>query len=231
MRALDVGESPPLLGPSARPLEVTAVMAEPVVGWHHQPTLDGPLSYGAFVQYVAEHGNDLPPMTAQSCVDFELPLEPWFAKATAEVNPLVITSAGEVWGWQSSRSEFADGAVRTRVEVRRKPATEQMSAWSTANRHHIGTGPLKARNATLPAVFTQAITWQVVGIQARIEALLAHVTHLGKLHGHGYGKVKEWNITPGRSDGWQNRLMPDPLGDLHPVRAPHHHRSRLVPCR
>lgn len=215
------------------PLLVTAQLAEPIVGWRDDQTLDGPLSWGAYLEYVDEHGNDLPPMNRLWAVDFDLPVARWTAPLPddATTDPRLLTADGAVWGWCTSAPVTDREVAMSGVWVRRKPALEDMSRWSDAKRHHIGLGPLKARNVLHPAGFASEITWSVLGDEGGVRDLLTRVTHLGRLTRAGNGRVLQWSVRQGGSrDGWTNRPMPAAGGFLTAVRAPAHHPSRQVPC-
>ena len=215
-----------------KPLTVTAHLVEPVAGWRDDITLDGPLSWGAYLAYVDEHGDDLPPKNPLWAVDFDLPLAKWSAPLPAswKPDPRLLTADGEVWGWCVSRPMFDEPALSV-VEVRRKPALEEMSQWSNAKRHHIGLGPLKARNVPHAAGFVREITWSALGDKAGMEDLLARVHNIGRLSRSGNGLVASWEVTiGGTSNDWEDRPMPSEGGFLTAVRAPAHHPSRQVPC-
>jgi hypothetical protein len=213
------------------PLVVRAHLAEPVVNFHPETTFDGPLSFGAYAQYIAQYGDDLPARNSDWALDFDLPLARIATVPVEGADRRLCTPDGRVWVWASSRVSFAEPSIHTRVEVRRKPATEQMSTWSKAKRHHVGLGPLKARNAVHPAVVTPWVEWRVLGDPDEIRKLLGFVTHLGRLHSHGYGRVLRWEVEEDSSgQAWKSRALPAQGGFNLAVRAPLHHRSRLVPC-
>ncbi len=215
------------------PLRITAMMAEPIAGWDaHGGHLDGPLSWGAFLAYEATHGrHSLPAMGPDSAVDFALPLATWTRPAPDSVHPLAINAAEEVWGWACSAARYETTAM-TKIEVRRKPAAEAMARWTKDRKHHIATGPLKARDGVVPAIVTPEIVWWALGAPDMIRDILARVTHLGRHTRHGHGRVLSWDVTVDEAarERWQRRVWPDPAGASEGIRAPYHHPSRKMPC-
>src|SRR5690606_35446871 len=171
--------------------------------------LDGPLAW------VAWQRSGLP-MDTSDPVDFDLPLGRW--------------EIGGTWGWQCSAGVL-DVAAHTAGQMRRKPATAEMSRYTRDRKHHCGLGPHKARDTTLAVVWLHTITWQLTSIdQPTLEGMLTDITHLGKHYSRGYGRVREWQITDGVPDGWRARPLPSPTGSLQGVRPPYHHLSRKVVC-
>lgn len=202
-----------------QPMRVIAYMAEPVVTYGDGLMLDGPLAYGAFLEFVREHGPDaLPPMTPAEAVDFDLPLAIWVERGA--------------WGWCCSRAH-AEWLAENKVELRKKPALEEMRRYTEAKNHHISLGPHKARDLAYPSRFAFEVEWYALGDRERVAALLGRVSHIGKLCNHGYGKVLRWVVEPMgplERDRWMARHMPAEGGRMLPVRAPYHHRSRRAPC-
>lgn len=215
------------------PLRVVARLADPVAGLDtHQAHLDGPLSWAAWQAYTAVHGRHaLPPMGPDSVADFALPLAVWTRPAPGPVHPLAQTGDGQVWGWACSAAVYETAAL-TRIEIRRKPAAEAMARWTADRRHHLATGPLKAREGVVSAVLTRHITWWCLGEPDPVRDLLARLTHLGRHTRHGHGRVLDWEVTVDEAawERWQQRVWPDPAGTPDTIRAPYHHPSRRMPC-
>lgn len=211
---------------------VTAHMAEPIVNWRPEMMLDGPLSWGAFrLRQGRNHGPNLPPMTPDHAHDFDLPLARWTVPAFGDHHPELLDDRGNIWGWCTSAVITEDAAALSGVDVRRRPATDPMSRWSDAKRHHIGLGPMKARNVRLPAAFAHRLAWHIDSEEPdAVMRLLEHVTHLGRMTRHGHGRILHWEIRAHQSGAWMERPMPHKGGQPMSVRAPHHHPTRQAPC-
>lgn len=212
---------------------VTAHMAEPIVNWSPSMMLDGPLSYGAFRRHQRPNrktGN-LPRLTDGYAYDFPLPLGTWDCDPVGGEHPTLLNHDGRLWGWRTSAVITEDAVATSGVDVRRRPATNQMIRWSQAKRHDIGAGPLKARNVRLPAAFAHRLSWNIQSDSPdAVMRLLSYVTHLGRLKGHGHGRIITWTIADGPENGWLERPMPYAGGQRMGVRAPHWHPTRQVPC-
>ncbi|MGI5273136.1 hypothetical protein ACQEUU_37700 [Nonomuraea sp. CA-218870] len=219
--------------PRWEPVRVVAHLAEPVIGLDAcPPHLDGPLSWSAYQQHVAEHGHyALPPMGRDSVADFALPLATWTAPAPGGVHPLALASPGLVWGWACSAAVF-DGQ-HTVVEVRRKPDGEAMTRFSPDRKVHLSAGPQKARNAVHAGVLAREVSWWALADVEALTALLGRVRGLGRLTRHGNGRVLRWEVVRDEEavTRWRDRVWPDPDGVPKAIRAPYHHPSREMPCR
>lgn len=210
---------------------VTAWLAEPVLNWRDDIMLDGPLAWAAWRQAVAA-GLELPPMTPTHATDFDLPLQTWARPQVApDHHPQLLDGDGRIWGWCTSVAIPSADIALSGVAIRRRPATDQMTRWSTDRRHHIGLGPMKARNITHPAGFAPALHWDIDTTDPdRVMELLALVTNIGRATRHGHGRVLRWEIGDGPEGGWSHRPMPNPSGAPAGVRAPHHNPTRQAPC-
>lgn len=231
MRTLDApARAEGILG---EPMKVTAIMGEPVVYFEDGMHFDGPLSFGAYVEYVREHGDNLPPMGAWA-LDFDLPLSRWTVPAPAGVDPRLLDTDGRLWGWRASAAQ-ADWVAQGRLEVRKRPAEEAMIRYTRAASHHSGMGPLKAKDIAHPTLLAFEIQWYAHGDRKGVERLLSYVTHIGALVGHGPGRVLRWVVEPMgvdwscERDGKLMRVMPREGGPRRSIRAPYHHRSRRAP--
>lgn len=202
---------------TTRDLEVVAVIDGHLLGYDRHPTgLDAPLAWAAWQADMAA-GRPPAPLTDTYAHDFPLPLDTW--------------RAGGTWGWCTSRPTI-QVIGHTAVQSRRKPAVEAMARYAKDRKHHAGLGPTKARDTTIAAQLVGTITWQIrTTDRAALEALLSMVTHLGQRHRNSFGAVREWRITDGNPDGWKDRPMPHPDGQLMGVRAPYWHPSRRFACR
>ena len=190
-------------------LTVVAHLSTPIIGVDRCALmLDAPLSW-AWMSRAKGRGERIPPITQTYAPDFPLPLA-----RCDEYDP---------WIWCSSAGVL-DVAAWTGVQVRRKPAVQEMARFSPDRRHHVGLGPYKARDTTLAAVLARSITWEIDCIdQADMEDLLGHVTNLGGRHRNNFGRVERWDISTSRAiEGWRARPMPPDEA----ARAPYWHPSR-----
>lgn len=206
---------------SWRPLRIVAQMQEPVVTNGDPIHIDGILAWGAY----ATHPNrdELPPMTSTSCVDFALPLATW--------------RIGTTWGWCASAAQWPVETIRRTEHVRRKPPQHEYIQLTTQRSYDYGVGPAKAVNKPVPTAFARTLHWYALGDEDGVRALLDHVTHIGKLMGHGHGAVLAWVVEVTEADwsierdgrlmrrmpaGWGGRPMTHRGG----LRPPYHHRTR-----
>lgn len=215
-----------------RPLRVVAHLAEPLVVTTDPLHLDGPLSYGAYQAARAAHVV-LPPLTPARCTDFVLPLATWVRPAPDGIDPDLLTPDGAVWGWACSRARF-NGDGSTVVEVRKKPPVREFARYTDATRHHDALGPHKARNQSLPARLVTRVTWWALGDPDRVADLLTRVRGLGRVVGHGNGRVLRWTVEaggPGDRDHWRDRDWPstDPAAVPGSIRAPYWHPTHRCP--
>lgn len=195
-------------------LRVTASLDSELVGVSGMFGLDAPLSWAAYQEVLASAPELLERMTDDHAQDFDL--------------PLARVDVGDDWVWATSRAHV-EIAAHTAVQIRRKPATAEMARWGRDGKHHSGAGAFKARNAVVPAVLAGRVWWDVDCVdRARLEGLLAGVTHLGARVRNGFGRVAEWMVEDGRAGGWLDRPMPDGSGAgvVEGIRAPYWHSSR-----
>lgn len=192
---------------------ITAHMLTPTIG--HVGPLDGALAW-ACAQRAMERGEELEPISDDHAPDFPLPLEKW--------------EQDGVWGWKVSAPIF-DTSHYSATEIRRRPATGAMALFTKAKDHHSGLGPTKAGNTTLSTTYHRKISWHAtITNEDELRSLLGIVTNLGARHRNGFGKVAEWEITPGPAGGWKQRPLPDPHGQPMRTRAPYWHPTERTPC-
>lgn len=221
MRTLDTPPGDTTGDAAWQPVKVTAYLATPPVGIDaHHLHLDGPVSWGAWQQYLHAHGHDaLPPMTPDRAVDFLLPLATWAAHGT--------------WGWACSRAHYTPHGYTTGA-VRRRPAVDEMARYATDKKHHLSAGPMKARDTPLPITLVTEATWWALADPEPLHTLLTeHVWSLGRHARHGHGRIQRWIVEPhGDREAWRDRIMPDPDSPVRDgIRAPYHHPTRQVPAR
>lgn len=200
------------------PVKVVARLSTSVVDLDtHPPHLDGPLSWGAYQQYVAEHGHGaLPPITDTHATDFSLPLATW--------------ERDGVWGWACSRAHY-EAVGYTTLAMRRRPAADEMARLTKDRKHHLAAGPMKARDTPLPATLVPEVTWYALAEVEPLRALLERVWALGRLGRHGHGRITRWEVDEHHDrDAWTDRTMPHKDGTLQGIRAPYHHQTRKVPA-
>lgn len=230
MRVGDVADT--VASPAWRPFRVVATIADPVITVADPMHLDGPLAYCAYLA-ARESGVVLPPLTVDRCADFRVPLATWTRPAPAGTNPALLAADGTVWGWCCSRAVLTEHGT-TAVEIRKKPPTQEYARYTTDARHHDGLGAHKARNITYPGRLVTHVTWWALGDQDATASLLTRLRALGRVTGHGNGRVLKVEVQeggPADRDAWMNRDFPAPVGRGVPgaVRAPYWHGTRKMP--
>jgi hypothetical protein len=213
---------------------VTAVLAEPVVALEGNPAhLDGPAAWSAFLSWADGHGRFSlpPPGDPDRCEDFALPLATWTAPVPGVAHPTALAAdPAMTWGWACSRALWEPEGWSA-VQVRKHPETGIAERYARDRGWDIGGGPLKARDVPFPAVLVREVRWHALADPAPLLALLRRVPHLGRLGGHGNGRVLSWRLEPGAArDAWRDRVMPQAGGQPGAARAPYWHPSRRMPC-
>lgn len=224
-------------------LRIRATLREPVVYYGDGMHLDGILAYGAFLALPIEQRQALPPISSAWAEDFDLPLERWSVSSP----PLewsderLMTRDSLLWGWRASAAH-ADWQLQAAHEVRKMPQIDEMKRRTQEKTAQISMGQLKACNISHPARWTRTVEWYARGDLAGVVALLDRVRSIGKMTGHGAGRVEEWSveeIAEDRSleyDGLLRRVMPLAYWPdaervmISTIRPPYHHRSRQALC-
>lgn len=229
------------------PVRVVAQMVEPVVYSGDGLHLDGPVAYGYVRGMSPRARRRMPPISDPWALDFRLPLGRWsrsVALPTTTDERLCErgtvetgedgTRTGRVWGWACSAAH-ADWALRGTAYVRKRPATEEATRWSSDRTWNTGSGRSKARNVPYPTATAREVHWYALGDPGALRDLLTfHVRAVGKLTNHGWGRVRRWTVEP--FDGpWEDRRFPVGGGEttglaMAGIRAPYHHPSRRLPC-
>lgn len=217
------------------PVRVEARFVQPIVGLPKDPMhLDGPLSWAAYLDAVDNADREtlrLPPMR-EWAHDFRLPLATWTAPCTRDdPDPRLLTAGGTVWGWACSSATYQ--IMRHDVaHVRRRPAVDQMARWTASDKYHPALGPRRAANMQHQAVWVDAVSWWALAEPARLAALLARLTNVGRLARHGWGRILDITVTTDDTAvvQWRRRNFPQAGGAPATVRAPYHHDSRRMPC-
>ena len=218
---------------NATPVRVVATMAEPIVRLAGNPLcLDGPLSWCA-VMAATEAGARVPPM-GRWAPDLALPLATWTAPAPLpDPDPRLLAADGKhVWGWACSAAHYRTD-LHGAVQIRKRPAQRELVRFTRDRTYNAGLGPHKARDVTIAAQWTPAVTWWALASDAeRLTQLLTHLTHLGADTGQGHGRILSLAVHPDPTaqHRWRRRPMPDPAGRPGSLRAPYHHHSRRMPC-
>lgn len=223
------------------PIKVTAEMAEPVVDYDDGLHLDGLLAYARFRERErAGLNGDLPdPNHAEWATDFDLPLATWEAPRAGACHARLL-EGGDLWGWRASDACWPESAIRGSIALRRMTNVDQLVRHTDAATHKASTGALKNKDRTYPTRQARHIQWWAVGDPERVDELLREVTHIGKLHGHGQGRVQGWRVEEADEDrsithdGTLMRRMPASWDDSpqpsrrHTIRPPYWHPSREV---
>lgn len=233
--------------PRWQPLKITARMAEPVILTQPEIHLDGSLAWAAFGVYqdLGSPDGELEPLMLDSlpwAADFDLPVARWTAPLApgVEVDARLLTDRGEVWGWACS-DVTVEWAAHARMEVRKRPAHDEMILLTEEKRLQINLGTLKAYDLAYPAFIARGpLTWYAIGDRDAVASLLARVPALGKKTHSGNGRL----LRPDPSasaftvevheealERWTMRRWPTPEGRGRRVgiRPPYHHHSRRLP--
>lgn len=202
-----------LLDDTATPVAVTATLAEPIVDIDRADLmLDSILTWAVTQRAGLTH---LP--AGQPPDDFPLPLARW--------------QTLDVWGWCTSRGRY-NVTRHTAGQIRRKPAAGPMTRFTRDNKLHLSLGAYKARDTAVEAAWVDRVTWQALATdRGHLESLLADIAALGRLKGHGFGRIGSWRVEPSTDpDGWLDRPLPAVDGPRRRVRPPYWHPSERVPC-
>lgn len=97
----------------------------------------------------------------------------------------------------------------------------------------------KFRAYHMPVFYRHAlsISWYAVGNREQIERLLGCVTHIGKKHSQGWGRILKWSIKQTKEDWSENkdgklmRSLPAETGILYGVRPSYWLRENQVECK
>lgn len=225
------------------PLKITAKMAEPIIDYGDGIHLDGLLAYGRFRERERESLNDdLPdPNHCDWPIDFDLPLARWHVPLAGQCHARLLED-GRLWGWRASDAVWPDDTIEGSVALRKMTDQDQMVRHTDASKLSVSTGTLKNKDKRYPTRLAHNLVWYAVGQLDRVRALLKEVTHIGKLHGHGQGRVQQWSVEEVGEDwsllrdGALMRRLPASVGgaDRPPIRgtirAPYWHKSRQCDC-
>lgn len=185
-------------------IRITATLAEKTSGIVGQPfLLDGPLAWAEATRQDRQY----PPITRGIAPEIPLPLEKW-------------EKDGQ-WGWCCSQAQY-EITAQSVLEVRKKPADQQLARFSRDKKNHHGLGPHKARDFVIPVAFIPEITWSLVCTDVDwFELLIDRITHLGAHRAIGLGKIKEWSYSfHDDPQAWKNRPF------TPPTRPPYWHHER-----
>jgi hypothetical protein len=237
------------------PLHVIADMSQSVAGPGDPLHLDGILAHAAYRDLPPAEREQIPDIREPWALDFDLPLARWeweialppgadgrlCVPGTVRVDGERGVQLGRVWGWRASAERAQWLAMGIRETVKRMPVRE-MVRYSSDRRVEIS-GPMKSRRIGHATRFAHRIEWWALGDEAEVRRLLdAHVTHVGKLHHHGSGRVLRWlvercdeDLSVERPDGTLARVLPSGYGgrpttwaDWGGIRPPYHHPSRRI---
>ena len=199
-----------------QPVAITAFLTSAVVALERGVILDGPLSF-TWAALATKAGRTLPPIRDNFVFPIPMPFQRW--------------EIGGTWGWCCSKAN--ERILKwTVAEIRRKPATDAMALFTTAPKHHAWLGPTKARNTTLSARIVTEMRWHaLVTDPDELYRLLAATTSVSGRWRNGFGQVAKWLVEPSADpDLWRSRPLPQPGGEMTPVRPPYWHRTTWAPC-
>lgn len=177
------------------PLKVTAHMAEPIIYYEDSMHLDGILSWGWWRKECQAGREDEydDPAHIDWPDDPDLPLARWHAPPSGGCYARLLDS-GRLWGWRASDIIIPDGVKRGSVAARRMVDVDDMVRHTDAARLKTSSGKLKPKDKTYPTIFAHGYQWYAVGDPDGVHEYLREVTHIGKLTGHGQGRVKRWQV-------------------------------------
>jgi CRISPR type IV-associated protein Csf3 len=96
--------------------------------------------------------------------------------------------------WAASQLAPAGLSVEGLTRWRRRPDLEAALEWLAARRLPRSVGARRARDDYLTVVTCTSLMGIAVGHAEWIERLLSRITHIGKKHSQGYGRVRRWDV-------------------------------------
>jgi len=172
-------------------IKVTAHMEKPVVTFGNPITLGGPLQWAAYQMH--DDKASLPDPDHEWCVDFELPIAKWeYAGSNQPFDQLddrALSADGNLWGWCISVGQ-ADWQINGKTHVRKKEPSNHVKDWSTKKVVNTVSGQYKSANKPYPIKYADTIEWYMLGDPEKLRPYLRRITHLGKLHSKGWGKIR-----------------------------------------
>lgn len=242
------------------PLRIVARMDEPIGYLGDLLHLDGPIAYATYHDLDLRTRKTIEPIeTAEFPIDLKLPLSTWWMPHNpalhGDVDARLLKrnrqdrddKSPRLWGWCATAADESAWGVRSKLEVRKKPAIKEMARYTDAKSHNLSAGHMKAYDLAVPTVFAREVTWYAHGDPDRVRSLLSRfIPALGKKRSTGSGTVREWvaeewsaSDTDGvMVDGALARRMPAAAADGSPrmgaIRPPYYHHTRMVqavePC-
>lgn len=231
-------------------MRVTARMDEPIAYLGDLLHLDGPLAYAAYHDLDARTRSTIPDIQVTEWpIDLTLPLSTWWCNAQVPGHDVRLekrwrTGSGGpppmLWGWCASAADETAWLGRGAIEVRKKPALDEMRRYTPDKTTNVSSGHMKAYDLAFPTVLACEVVWYAHGDPERVQHLLdAHVPAIGKKRNCGNGTVRQWTVETCAEDwsivGEGGRLMRRlPLGavDGQPghgaIRPPYYHATRIV---
>lgn len=241
------------------PLRVTARMDEPIGYLGDMLHLDGPIAYAVYHDLDERTRLTIPPIeTTDWPIDLTLPLSTWWVDPDPgthdHIDPRLLKRqrtgrdgpAPQLWGWCASAVDESTWAVRSKLEIRKKPALKEMTRYTDAKSANLSSGHMKAYDLAMPTVFAHEIVWYAHGDADKVRSLLTRfVPALGKKRSVGNGTVREWIVEQVEHDwsiigdgGQLARRMPFGAAPgsarYGAIRPPYYHATRVVmavePC-
>ena len=213
-----------------RPLQVTAVLAQPAV-LKVPPVLDGLLLAG---------------VAQLACRDLPggiMPLE------EADVLPLPLARVETPVGWWWAASQATLWGREAVSWAHRRHAGNLAELLDGVKTIDTGAGPDKSLRVPLYArVEMMQVTWTCIGDPDAVAAALSYIDGIGARRTHGWGWVRQWMVDddPKQLQLEDYATRPDlrhiPIGALDtlpkgrvrlsqvPLRPPYHHIGAAVPC-
>lgn len=161
------------------------------------PAIDGIIAYAYMREVlgdefaISQHRNDL--------------------QAPCDALPLEKVHWQAHWWYAASSPIYDEAEQHTRYLHRRFDAYTAEMYTKKKGKVQVQAGPYKNTRLPLAQHITGKIDWHVVGDRAKIERLLATVTHVGARCGAGFGRIRCWVITEGDAE-LARQYRPLPVG-------------------
>jgi CRISPR type IV-associated protein Csf3 len=158
--------------------------------------------------------------------------------------PLAREEHGGLWWWRASSPIAAPVEQFERHVHRRFDDQYERYIRDGVKRVETSAGPFKTYRNRRLVTLTPSVTWHVVGEWGGVERLLRRCSFIGHGVGHGWGEVREWEVT---EDGDEDlarfhRPLPEAFAREHgregmrmrwgirpPGRAPEHQALCVMP--
>lgn len=125
----------------------------------------------------------------------------WADGTEVEAQPLPLARVEADGLWWYACSQITPEGPQAKDYVNRVPLVEEYARLTDRGSVNVASGPDKRMRRPIyyrPGMCD--LTWTAVGDLQRVAELLARVSSIGKLRGHGWGWVRAWSVAPGGPD-------------------------------